>query len=152
MANTGQRQDPYAAFNFVLDIDGLAGVHGFSECTGANTEQDVIEYREGGMDTTVTKIPGLKKFGDITLKRGFTADQSLWAWRKTAMDGAVVRRGGHIVLNNEAGKPALRWTFTNAWPKKYSAPTLNGKTNEIAVEEIVLAVEGLELDTKTQPS
>ena len=146
MAKTGARLDPYAAFNFTLDIDGLAGVHGFSECTGANTEQDVIEYREGTMDITVTKIPGLKKFGDITLKRGFTTSQDLWKWRKTAMDGAVVRRDGYIVLNDESGKPALRWTFANAWVKKYSAPTFNAKTNEVAVEELVLAVEGLELE------
>jgi phage tail-like protein len=146
MANTGARVDPFAAFNFTLDIDGMAGVHGFSECTGANTEQDVIEYREGSMDTTVTKIPGLKKYGDITLKRGYTTNRDLWEWRKTVLDGAVVRRGGHLVLNNEAGRPALRWTFKNAWPKKYSAPTFNGKTNEVAVEELVLAVEGLELD------
>lgn len=149
MANTGARLDPYAAFNFSLDIDGLTGVHGFSECTGANTEQDVIEYREGTMDITVTKIPGLKKFGDITLKRGFTTSQDLWLWRKTAMDGAVVRRGGHIVLNDESGKPALRWTFTNAWAKKYSAPTFNAKTNEVAIEELVLAVEGLALDAQS---
>lgn len=149
MANTGARLDPYAAFNFTLDIDGLTGVNGFSECTGANTEQDVIEYREGTMDITVTKIPGLKKFGDITLKRGFTTSQDLWLWRKTAMDGAVVRRGGHIVLNDESGKPALRWTFTNAWAKKYAAPTFNAKTNEVAIEELVLAVEGLELDAQS---
>ncbi|QUQ65642.1 phage tail protein [Kutzneria sp. CA-103260] len=146
MPNTGVRQDPFAAFNFTLDIDGLDGVHGFSECTGANTEQDVIEYREGSMDITVTKIPGLKKFGDITLKRGYTTSRDLWEWRKTAMDGKVVRRGGHLILNDEAGKPALRWTFTNAWAKKYSAPTFNAKTNEVAVEELVLAVEGLTLD------
>jgi phage tail-like protein len=146
MPNTGERQDPFAAFNFTLDIDGMAGVSGFSECTGANTEQDVIEYREGWMDRTVTKIPGLQKYGDITLKRGYTPNRALWDWRKTVLDGKVVRRSGHIVLNNEAGRPALRWKFTNAWPKKYSAPTFNGKTNEVAVEELVLAVEGLELD------
>jgi phage tail-like protein len=148
MANTGARLDPFAAFNFLLDIDGLSGVSGFSECTGANTEQDVIEYREGSMDTTVTKIPGLKKFGDITLKRGYTTGRDLWEWRKTVLDNTVpvVRRGGHIVLNDESGKAALRWKFTNGWPKKYSAPTLNAKTNEVAIEELVLAVEGLELE------
>ena len=149
MANTGTRLDPYAAFNFTLDIDGLTGVTGFSECTGANTEQDVIEYREGTMDITVTKIPGLKKFSDLTLKRGLTKGQDLWLWRKTAMDGAVVRRGGHIVLNDESGKPALRWTFTNGWPQKLSLPSFNAKTNEVAIEELVLAVEGLELDAQS---
>ncbi|MCP2257182.1 conserved hypothetical phage tail region protein [Streptoalloteichus tenebrarius] len=143
---TGQRNDPYAAFNFTLDIDGLSGSHGFSECSGANTEQDVIEYREGTMDAAVVKIPGLKKFGDITLKRGYTTNRELWEWRRAVLQGKVVRRSGHIVLNDEAGKPALRWKFTNAWPKRYAAPTLSGTTNEVAVEELVLAVESLELE------
>ena len=146
MANTGARLDPYAAFNFILALDGLNDVTGFSECTGANTEQDVIEYREGTMDITVTKIPGLKKFGDITLKRGFTKNNELWLWRQTAMVGKVTRRGGHIQLNDETGRGVLLWKFTEAWAKKYSAPTLNAKTNEVAIEELVLAVESLELE------
>jgi phage tail-like protein len=147
MAETGKRVDPFAAFNFTLDIDGLAGSHGFSECSGANTEQDVIEYREGTMDAAVIKLPGLKKFGDITLKRGYTTNNELWKWRRTVLDGKTTRLTGHIVLNDEAGKPALRWKFTNAWPRRYSAPTLTGSTNEVAIEELVLAVESFELES-----
>lgn len=151
MANTGARLDPYAAFNFTLKIELFGNaVAGFSECTGANTEQDVIEYREGTMDITVTKIPGLKKFGDITLKRGFTKDQNLWTWRQTAMNGNVTRSTGAIQLNDERGGGVLLWKFTEAWPKKYSAPTFNAKTNEVAIEELVLAVESLELEVLTQ--
>ncbi|MET8623001.1 phage tail protein [Kitasatospora sp. NPDC004669] len=146
MAQSGQRVDPFAAFNFTLDIDGLAGSHGFSECSGANTEQDVIEYREGNMDFSVIKLPGLKKFGDITLKRGFTTNRELWDWRRSVLEGTVVRRSGHITLNDEAGKPALRWKFTNAWPKQYSAPSLSGTATEVAIEELVLVVESFELD------
>lgn len=103
---TGQRVDPFAAFNFTLTIDGLEGSHGLSECSGANTEQDVIEYREGNMDFSVIKLPGLKRFDDITLKRGFTTNRELWDWRRAVLEGTVVRRTGHIVLNDEAGKPA----------------------------------------------
>ncbi|MGW1376133.1 phage tail protein [Streptomyces sp. NPDC002446] len=143
---TGKRTDPFAAFNFTLDIDGLAGTHGFSECSGANTEQDVIEYREGNMDFSVTKLPGLKKFGEITLKRGFTTNRELWDWRRAVLEGTVIRRSGHIVLNDEAGKPALRWKFTNSWPKHYSAPSLSGTATEVAIEELVLVVESFELD------
>lgn len=149
MPNTGQRVDPYPAFNFSLVIDNLDGVTGFSECTGANTEQDVIEYREGSMDITVTKIPGLKKFGDITLKRGYTQNKLLWQWRQDLMDGTVIRRDGQIVLYNEHRDAVLRWTFISALPKKLSAPAFNGKTNEVAIEELVLAVEGLALDLKS---
>src|SRR5262245_35384979 len=122
MAPTGQRIDPFAAFNFLLDIDGLTGVTGFSECTGAETEQDVIEYREGGEPRYMRKRQGLAKFGDITLKRGFTTSRELWEWRESALNGYVIRRDGHIVLRDEAGNEALRWKFTEAWPSKYSAP------------------------------
>lgn len=146
MPETGKRSDPLAAFNFKLDIDGLTGSHGFSECTGAATEQEVIEYREGTMDFRVLKLPGLKKFDDITLKRGFTTNRELWNWRRTVLDGKTVRRSGHIVLNDESGKPALRWKFTAAWPKRYAAPSLTGTTNEVAIEELVLAVETFELE------
>ncbi|GLX34260.1 phage tail protein [Streptomyces roseochromogenus] len=146
MAETGKQAGAFAAFNFTLDVDGLSGSHGFSECSGANTEQDVIEYREGNMDFEVVKLPGLKKHGDITLRRGFTTNRELWDWRRNVLEGTVVRRDGHIVLNDEAGKPALRWKFTNAWPKQYSAPSASAASTEVAVEELVLVVEGFELN------
>jgi phage tail-like protein len=147
---TGGRIDPYAAFNFVIEIENMpAAVAGFSEVTGANNENDAIEYRDGTDPPTVRKQAGLKKFGDITLKRGFTADRHLWDWRKSVLDGRTDRRDGSIVLRNEAGQDALRWHFRNAWPKKYSTPTFNAKTNEAAIEELVLAVEFLELENPT---
>ncbi|QFZ18650.1 phage tail protein [Saccharothrix syringae] len=148
MAETGKRLDPFAAFNFTLNIDGLGGSHGFSECTGANTEQDVIEYREGNTDPKLLKLPGLKKFGDITLRRGFTTNKELWQWRQTVLQGKTVRRTGSIVLNDEGGKPALTWKFTAAWPRQYSAPNFNGTGSEVAIEELILVVETLELDAK----
>lgn len=147
---TGVREDPYSAFSFVLEIENMpAAVAGFSEISGVNNENDKIEYREGRDPATVRKIPGLKKFGDITLKRGFTRDRNLWEWRKKVLDGQVDRRSGAIVLRNEAGEPALRWNFREAWPSKYSAPAFNAKTNEVAIEEVVLQVEDLELEEPT---
>lgn len=148
MAETGKRLDPFAAFNFTLNIDGLTGSHGFSECSGANTEQDVIEYREGNTKPYLLKLPGLKKFGDITLRRGFTKNNELWVWRQTVLDGKTVRRTGSIVLNDEAGQPALTWKFTQAWPRQYSAPNFNGTGSEVAIEELILVVEDLQLETK----
>jgi phage tail-like protein len=148
MSATGKRIDPFPAFHFTLIIEGLT-VAGFSEITGANAEQDLIEYREGNMDITVTKIPGLKKFGDITLKRGYTADNSLWTWRQHLMNGEAIRYDGAILLLDEKRDAVLTWNFINALPKKISAPAFNAKTNEVAIEELVLAVEGLTLDGVT---
>ncbi|SRR6266568_2094271 len=139
------RKDPYAAFNFVVEIDNVT-VAGFSECTGVNTETDAIEYRTGDHDITVTKLPGLKKFGNITLKRGFTASKELWEWRKKVLDGKTERQSGSIVLQNEARQEALRWNFREGWPRKWEGPTFNAKTNEVAIETLEIVCEGIALE------
>src|SRR3954447_12292865 len=144
MPPTGARNDPYSQFNFVIEIDGIpAGA--FSEAGGLDTEQDTIEYREGNEEPTVRKLPGLRKYPVITLKRGFTQDRSLWDWRKTVMDGRTERKSGSIVLFNEAREEALRWNFREGWPSKLQGPALNAKTNETAIETLEIAHEGLEL-------
>lgn len=142
---TGSRNDPYSAFNFLVEIDGVT-VAGFSELTGLNTETDVIEYRTGDLDITVKKLPGLKKFGNITLKRGFTDSRELWEWRKRVLDGRTERQSGSIVLLNEAREPAVRWNFREAWPRKWEGPAFNAKTNEVAVETLEIVCEGIELE------
>ncbi len=145
MPETGSRNDPYSAFNFLVEIDGVT-VAGFSECSGLTTETDVIEYRNGDEDITVRKLPGLKKFTNITLKRGFTDSKELWEWRKKVLDGQTERQSGSIVLLNEAREPALRWNFREGWPSKWEGPTLNAKNNEVAIETLEIAVESLELE------
>lgn len=143
MPQTGSRNDPYSAFNFLVEIENVT-VAGFSECSGLNTETDAIEYRNGNDDFTVRKLPGLKKFGNITLKRGFTDSTELWEWRKRVLDGKTERKSGSIVLLDEARQTALRWNFREAWPRKWAGPTLNGKNNEVAIEEMEIVHEGLE--------
>jgi phage tail-like protein len=144
MAQTASRIDPYAAFNFLVEIDNVT-VAGFSECTGLNTDTDVIEYRTGDRDITMTKLPGLKKFGNITLKRGFTADPNLWKWRQKVLDGKTERASGSISLLNEARQPALRWNFFEAFPKKWDGPSYNAKTNEVAIETLEIVCERIEM-------
>ena len=145
MPATGSRNDPYASFNFLVEIDGVT-VAGFSECGGLTTETDPIEYRNGDEDITVRKLPGLKKYTNINLKRGYTDSKELWEWRKKVMDGKTERQSGSIVLLNEAREPALRWNFREAWPSKWAGPTLNAKNNETAIEELEFVVESLELE------
>lgn len=143
---TGERIDPYAGFNFLVDIDGITRA-AFSECSGLSTDTDPIEYRDGSEDITVRKIPGLKKFANISLKRGMTKDMELWKWRKTVLDGVTERKEGSIVLLDEARKPALRWNFKEGWPTKWEGPSVNATGNEVAVETLEIAHEGLELET-----
>lgn len=144
MPATGSRNDPFAAFNFLVEIDGVT-VAGFSECTGLSTESDVIEYREGKEPITVRKLPGLDKYTNIVLKRGYTTSKELWNWRKQTINGQTARQSGSIVLQDESKKEALRWNFREGWPKKWDGPAFNAKTNEVAIEVLEIAHEGLQL-------
>jgi phage tail-like protein len=137
--------DPYASFNFLLEIDGIAKA-GFSEVTGLNAESNVIEYREGGDATnTMRKLPGLEKYGNVTLKRGVSADPELFKWHKTVMDGDIVRdEAMSIVLLNEKREESVRWNLRQAWPAKWVGPDLKAGANEIAIESLELAHEGVE--------
>lgn len=140
----GDRNDPYAQFNFLVEIEGVAR-GGFTEASGLNAEQEVVEYREGSEDTTVRKLPGLKTFPNIMLKRGWTKDFQLWLWRKTVLDGTTERRSGSIVLLDEARQEALRFNFREGWICKWEGPQLNSTTNEVAIESIEICHEGIEL-------
>ena len=144
----GSRNDPYSQFNFQVEIDGVTKA-GFSEVSGLTTDTNIIEYREGNEITTVRKLPGLMKYNNIVLKRGWTSDQSLWNWRKQVIQGSTQRSSGAIVLLDEARKPALRWTFREGWPSKWEGPALNAKTSEAAIETLEIAHEGLELESGT---
>ena len=138
------RNDPYAQFNFVVEVEGLT-VAGFTEVSGMTAESDAIDYREGSDPPRMRKLPALFKFGNITCKRGYTLNRELWDWRKTTLDGVTARKNGAIVLRDEAGTPRLRWEFFEAWIAKYEGPTLNATANEAAIESIELAVEDLQL-------
>ena len=136
------RVDPYKNYNFRIEIDGIT-VAGFSECTGLSSEVEIIEYREGG-DDLVRKLPGLKKFGNITLKRGVTESQDLYKWHRNVLQGQTDRRDGSIVLFDDAKNPVTRWKFFNGFPQKYEGPRLNAKGNDVAIETLVICCENLE--------
>jgi phage tail-like protein len=138
------RNDPLGAFNFVVEIDGIMQAS-FAEVAGLTAEIAPIEYRTGNEDLTVRKIPGLKKFTNITLKRGVTSDRSLWNWIKQALDGKVLRASMSITLMDQERKPVMRWNVREAWPCKYEGPVLNAKANEVAIESFEICHEGFEL-------
>jgi phage tail-like protein len=146
MPGSSSRNDPLTNFNFIIDIQGMRA--GFSEVSGLSGENAIVEYREGNQSTTMRKQPGLTKYNNIMLKRGFTAQsKELWGWRKKVIDGKTQRLPGTITLLDEARNPALTWKFYEAWPSKWAGPAFNAKNNEIAIEELEIAIEGLELET-----
>ena len=137
------RHDPYRACNFRVEIDGLTAAS-FSEVSGLESEVAVLEYREGGENTRVLKLPGLRKYTNIVLKRGLTQDTALWNWHKQVLDGTVHRRNGSVILLDDQGHDQVRWNFFGSWPCKYVGPTLDAKSSEVAIETLELAHEGIE--------
>ena len=141
----GERKDPYKNFRFLLEIDGINQA-GFREVTVPDSSQDPIEYREGSEPPTVRKLPGLIKYGNISLKWGITDSFELYDWRKRVEDGSIKkeRKNVAIVVLDDKGNPAARWEFSQAWPTKYDAPDLNATANEIAIETLEIAHEKME--------
>lgn len=143
---TAERRDPYRNFNFQLEIDGVP-LGAFSEASGLTAEGDAVDYREGtDVQSNVRKLPGLRKYTNLTLKRGYTQDKSLWRWYMNIVNGTVDRRNVTIVLMNEARDPVLRWHAENAFVNKIEGPSLKASGNEVAMESVEIVHEGLTID------
>jgi phage tail-like protein len=125
MAATGERKDPFRGFNFKVEVDGITRA-GFREASGLDSAQDPVAYRK------------------ISLKGGVTDDAELWAWRKKIIDGTIERKNGSIVLYDDTGEEKVRWNFVGGWPTKWTGPTFTATGNEVAIETLEIAHEGLE--------
>lgn len=139
------RQDPFRNFRFRLEIDGLS-IAGFSEVAIGGAFTDVIEYREGTDPAHPRKLPGLTKYGNITLKRGMTTTRDLFQWHHQIVQGQITtgRRNVAIVIQDESGADVARFVVSEAWPAKYDPSDLSGKGNEVLIEALELANEGIE--------
>jgi phage tail-like protein len=139
------RQDPLRNARFRLEIDGLQ-VAGFSEVAIGATTTEAIDYREGNEPLRVRKLSGLTKFGNVTLKRGVTDSLELFQWHQQIVQGQsnTNRRNVVIVVLGEGGDDRARFVVTNAWPTKYDPSDLNAKGNEVFIECLELANEGIE--------
>lgn len=133
---------PHGKFRYTVEVEGLK-LGGFSEVSGFDASIDVIEYREGDKVQTPMKIPGLKKYGNITLKQGVADKDALYKWMATGLEKDVNRQTVTITLLDINGEAAAAWQVINAWPTKYTAPDFNATSSEIAVETLELAHEGM---------
>jgi len=142
----GKRVDPLPVSSFHLDISGKCQGT-FRECTGLGSASEVIEHKSAAKSgqIIVQKVPGNLKYENIVLKRGVTDDMQVWDWRKMVEDGKIeeARMNGTITMYDQTNKAMAEWTFDNAWPVKVSGPTLNAGANEIAIEELHIAHEGM---------
>lgn len=136
--------DPLVSFNFSLEVSGAVSGY-FTEVSGLGSEHEVIEHKIMGDSSkeVVRKIPGRLKWGDITLKRGITANMDMWTWRKQVEDGSVssARKDGSIMMFDQEGSIVARWDFKAGWPSKVTGPTPKSDSNEVGIEEMVIVHE-----------
>ncbi|MCA9659969.1 MAG: phage tail protein [Myxococcales bacterium] len=139
------RRDPYTGFNFMVELDGLTRA-GFKEASGIETSVQVFDYREGtDVGNIARKLPGQNQASTITLRRGISDDRALYDWHRKAATGSVDRRTISIVLRDETGAEKIRWNIKNAWPSKWTGPSLDAGSNDVAIEALELVHEGLEV-------
>jgi phage tail-like protein len=139
------RKDPYGNYNFLVEIDGIIRA-AFHEASGFDTSIDVVEHREGGENITTRKLPAMVKYSNISLKWGTADDHDLYDWHMLWVTGdpSADRKSGSVVLLDRQGQEKVRWNFKNAWPAKWVGPTFNAEGNDIAIETLELAHEGLQ--------
>jgi phage tail-like protein len=146
------RDHPYAQFNFLVDLgtgntDGPQA--GFQECSGIGMTVDVIEYRNGNdKENSVRKLPGLHRVGDVTLKRGIIGSLDLYQWIDQVRNGDVSAvRNVTIHLQSEDHTQIVQtWKLLRARIVKHVSGPFNAKATDVAMEELTLAYERLELE------
>ena len=139
---------PLPVFHFTVEWQGRRA--GFSEVTGLTQENQAIEYRDGEFrEYSSIKMPGLRKFTNIVMKRGIIkGDNQFFGWLSTIKLNTVDRRNLVISLLNEEHQPVMVWKVLKAFPVKVEGPQLKASANEVAIESVELAHEGLELQNE----
>ena len=146
------RELPYAQFNFLIDLgtghtDGPEA--GFQECSGISMTVDVIEYRNGNdKENSPRKLTGLAKVVDVTLKRGIIGSLSLYKWIDQIRNGdqAALRTLTIQLQNEDHTAIVMTWKLLRARIVKHTSGPLNAKGTDVAIEELTLAYERLEVE------
>jgi len=147
-----QRERPYAQFNFLVDLG--TGVTegpqaGFQECSEIGLSVDVIEYRNGNeKESSVRKLTGLARYPDVTLKRGIIGSLDLYRWLDDVRNGdeAAYRTVTVQLMNEDHTSVVQEWKLLRARPVKYVSGPFNARCNDVAMEELTLAYERLEIE------
>ena len=147
-----QRDRPYVQFNFLVDLgDGVTEgpAAGFQELSGIGMEVTVSEYRTGNAkENSVMKITGMNKSTDVTMKRGVIGSLNLYNWLNQIRNGdQSALRQVVIQLQNEDHTAVVQtWKLKNARIIKHTSGPFNAKGTDVAMEELVLAYERLEME------
>jgi len=125
-----------------VEIEGLL-VGGFTEVSGLESQVDLEPYREGGVNNFVHELPGSVNHAHLVLRHGLTAVSTLWNWYDNTVRGIVQRRNGTIMVLDRRQIPVMWWNFRNALPVRWSGPTFDAGNDQVGVESLELAHEGL---------
>jgi phage tail-like protein len=144
-------KDPYANYKFALQLDNVT-VAGFAECTGLGIETKIFEYKEGGNNSTTLKFPESTTYSNVVLKRGITKANDLINWQMEVVNGTFginkrVESGKKniaILLTDEKGTEVKRWNLKRAFPVKWLGPDFKATGNEVGIETLELAHEGIQ--------
>jgi phage tail-like protein len=136
---------PSLVFHFRVEWGGTSV--SFTEASGFTQELQAVDYRTGDSpDYSMVKMPGLRKYNNLTFKRGITkGDNEFFLWLNTVKLNEIERRDITVSLLNEKHEPVMVWTAHNAFPVKVEGPGLKASGNEVAIESIEIAHEGLVL-------
>jgi phage tail-like protein len=145
--------DPFVAFNFSVEIpktginkDGTPDMlchAAFSECDGLEMTMDVKTIKEGGANGRLIRLVGPVNYGQLTLKRGMTANFELWDWFEHVVADPSLRADAEVVLRTKQHEPCARFVLRRCLPVKLKAPPLNAKDGMVAIEELQLAYESI---------
>ena len=135
--------DVFTVYKFWIEIESDL-VAGFTEASGIQAEVETFDWLEGGENTSVRKFPGRAKYGNITLKHGFTMSEKLWNSFKKTLRGEPERKTLTVIMFDTKGERKRDWTFDRAFPVKWTGPALKANGNEIAIETVEFAHEGLQ--------
>lgn len=116
----------------------------FTEVSGLGSENEIVEYRDGGENDAPRKLPGGLRYCDITLERPISRDLTAWQWRQEVVNGESPLSAVTITMLRRTGAPVARWDLFNVWPSKIKGPSTSGDDDGLAIEEITLAVERIE--------
>jgi phage tail-like protein len=143
---TDTRVDPLRSYQFDVVIEG-AQVGGFSEVTGLSAKRQMVEYRNGNdVESHSRKLTGRDSFDNVTLKRGYTRDDTFWKWFASLSVGNDDRRNVTVTLRDEMRRPVLSWVLEGAWILSLMGPGMNAGGNEVAVESLELCVEKITME------
>jgi phage tail-like protein len=153
--NQGGRIHPLPVFCFrvTIEVGNLgSGTAMFKSVGGLKYETEVVDVKVGGRNDTTLKLPGATKWSNLVFKRGFTADPDFIAWRESWLRGKKpARAAGRIIQLDNALKGVCAWSFEQGWPCKWEVSEFDASKNELAIETLEIAHEGLTFEQTPPP-